>query len=895
MESSVESASSTSAGWSWTICLFTLGVFLGTFMPSMFLSWKSSLERKILRGLFGYRSSSFAPACPPLPMEEIAVTNEEPSTSKSIIERKSLLQQNDDYKYDVFLSFIGTDSSKNFTRFLNQSMIGKGISTFKVNKRLDEEAIDPIPPQHILQAIRASRISIVVFSRDYARSTWCLEELATIMDCSKDRLNQVVFPVYYDMERIHVQRQTGAYEDAFLLHSKKFKRQEVDRWRKAMDDLTNWRYWIIKKSSEIKDSESLVQQVLNKLVSKLSRCDSDDLVGNQLPPKVTNKDSHLSMITLISNANMYESPVSIGTDCSLISSSTLPKISSPTAPSLSKYRSHYSSSYSTYTPSYAPTWNISYPSRSSSADDSVRLRPSMGSKVINSNQSGQQNPPLRANNFLSSHVNERTTPASTSRMSKSDSHFSFATSSPRASSVAALPSTFLVAPRFGPLLDNKFSSSNIASASISNQSGKSSSQQRLYKYDVFLSFRGKSTRNNFANHLCNCLIRLGISTFSYDKRGEKEGDCIILPSQVLQAIQDSQISIVILTKDYADSIWCLEEMSAIVDNNSHLRGLNKGIIPIFYDLEHFSVRMDKRLHRDARVHRWKNALMSLANLQGQSVRNKPKFQEIENIIKMVMNRLGHKFSKSSDGLVGIQPRIECLENLLKLHSSDDEDDFRVLGICGMDGIGKTTYASVLYDTIFDHFDVCCFIENVSQIYRDGDAIGLQQKILHQISNEANLEIHSLFELSGFIRKRLSPNHKVLIVLDNVDKLEQLLQKLGISPKLLGIGSRIIITTRDEHILKVYGADEIHKVSLLDYNDAYELFLRQAFKDKSRNSGCMELVPEILEYAQGLPLAIKSLGSFFRTRDATIFEWEHAFESLRKKSKQSNFGHFSNKF
>ncbi|MED6170780.1 hypothetical protein PIB30_034356 [Stylosanthes scabra] len=823
---SVDEIPSAYASWSWTLCLFTIGVFLGTFMQNMFLSLKSSLESKLLRALLGYFSPSFEPVTSPPPPLPPRLPTEEPSTSKSS-ERGPPSSLRNYYKYDVFLSCIGTDSSGNFTRVLNQSMIGKGISTFKVDKKLDEEVVDPIPPQHILQAIIDSRICIVVFSRDYARSSWCLEEMATIVEFNKYRLNQVVFPVYYDVERRHVRRQlTGAYQDAFVLHLKKFKPHKVDRWKKAMDELTIKRsaWFIIKNSSELVDGERLIQGVLNKLGS------SSTHRSRSADDSVRLRPSMLSKVATSSQSCQGNSPLGSSNFLSYHNiNSSLRK--EPTTP---------------YSNRYTPSTTMN---KSRFEDGLVQRRPSMSSKVIKDRMLGQENPVAAT---LSSVYRSR-------------------------------PQTSLSAlTRFGSL-DKKFSRSDIASSassSMSYQSGKSSSQQCLYKYDVFLSFfRGKSPGDKFANHLCNCLTRLGISTFRYDKWEEKEGECNI-PSQILEAIKDSRISIVVLTRDYADSMWCLEEMSAIVDNSS-LRGLNKSVIPIFYDLDPHCVQMDKRL---ARVHRWNNALTSLVNLPGgQYVRNKPKFQEIENVIEKVMDILGHKFSKSSDDLVGIQPRIECLENLLKLHSSDDDDDdFRVLGICGMDGIGKTTYASLLYDTIFDLFDVCCFIENVSQIYRDSDAIGVQRRILHQISNEENLEIHSHFEISAFIRKRLSLNHKVLIVLDNVDELEQL-QKLGISPKFLGRGSRMIITTRDEHILKVYGADEIHKVSLLNYNDAHELFLRQALKDKSRNNVCVELiVPKILEYAQGLPLAIKSLGSFFSRRDyATVSEWEHAFEKLRK--------------
>ena len=100
---------------------------------------------------------------------------------------------------------------------------------------------------------------------------------------------------------------------------------------------------------------------------------------------------------------------------------------------------------------------------------------------------------------------------------------------------------------------------------------------------------------------------------------------------------------------------------------------------------------------------------------------------------------------------------------------------------------------------------------------------------------------SPIEISGIVRNRL-PNIKVLIVLDNVDEIEQL-ENLATKPKLLLKGSRMVITTTDEHILKVYEGDAlIHKVSLLNEKDACELFSRKALKSEEQSSGCVELIP-----------------------------------------------------
>jgi len=75
--------------------------------------------------------------------------------------------------------------------------------------------------------------------------------------------------------------------------------------------------------------------------------------------------------------------------------------------------------------------------------------------------------------------------------------------------------------------------------------------------------------------------------------------------------------------------------------------------------------------------------------------------------------LGNKFSTLPDDIVGMHSRVEELENLLNL---DSDDDVLVVGIWGMGGIGKTTLAKALYSKIFNQFDACSFIDNVSKIH-----------------------------------------------------------------------------------------------------------------------------------------------------------------------------------
>jgi hypothetical protein len=77
------------------------------------------------------------------------------------------------WNYDVFLSFRGEDTRKNFTDHLYFALRDAGIKIFIDDNELrrGEDLTS-----ELLRAIQGSKISVIVFSTNYAASRWCLEE-----------------------------------------------------------------------------------------------------------------------------------------------------------------------------------------------------------------------------------------------------------------------------------------------------------------------------------------------------------------------------------------------------------------------------------------------------------------------------------------------------------------------------------------------------------------------------------------------------------------------------------------------------------------------------------------------------------------------------------------------
>jgi len=96
------------------------------------------------------------------------------------------------WKYDVFLSFRGKDTRDNFTSHLYDALCRKQIKTFIDNDLERGEEIEPT----LLRTIEDSRISVVIFSKNYASSPWCVDELVKILEC-KRTCGQIVLPGFF--------------------------------------------------------------------------------------------------------------------------------------------------------------------------------------------------------------------------------------------------------------------------------------------------------------------------------------------------------------------------------------------------------------------------------------------------------------------------------------------------------------------------------------------------------------------------------------------------------------------------------------------------------------------------------------------------------------------------
>ncbi|XP_050253611.1 disease resistance protein RUN1-like [Quercus robur] len=415
-------------------------------------------------------------------------------------------------------------------------------------------------------------------------------------------------------------------------------------------------------------------------------------------------------------------------------------------------------------------------------------------------------------------------------------------------------------------------------------SSSTSAPRWTYEYYVFLSFRGSDTRKKFTSHLYEALKRNGITTFRDDESLDRGA---FIKPELLKAIEESKIAVVIFSRDYASSSWCLTELAKIVECMDKKK---LTVLPVFHDVDPSDVRNLRGTFEDAfakhlidnteNVQTWKDAVSDVAGISGWDLRDEPESTVIEKIIQWINYELDREVPSVSEHLVGMESRSQ---QMLDLCLRERLDCVRFIGICGIGGIGKTTLAREIYNQIFRDFEASSFIYNIREESENQRLVSLQKQLLSKILMSTQKNISNVDEGINALGKRFR-NKKVLIVLDDVNKEKQLKALAG-KDEWFGVGSIIIVTSRDRHLLRRHGVKHIYEAKELNDDEALKLFSWKAFKKPHPEENYVDLSKHFVRYAGGLPLALEELGSslFGRKPDA----WRSALDKLEAKPNRRN--------
>ncbi|KAL5553943.1 hypothetical protein UlMin_041344 [Ulmus minor] len=404
-----------------------------------------------------------------------------------------------------------------------------------------------------------------------------------------------------------------------------------------------------------------------------------------------------------------------------------------------------------------------------------------------------------------------------------------------------------------------------------SSSSSAAVEPRLPKHHVFLSFSGEDTRTKFTSHLYSALSEKYI-TFK-DDVNLKIGDAI--SPALLEAIEESEISIIIFSENYASSSWCLDELLHILKCKKEKA---RTVLPIFIGIDPSHVRHQKETYAAAfekhkerfkseKLREWRQALKEAAGISGcVSGEKKSESEIVEEVVERVRRELDSIKSKRSDdfkGLFGISERLEKIKSFL------DSQAVRVVGIWGMGGIGKTTLAKAVFSRFYYDFEGSCFAPNVRENARNKGLDTFKREVFSELLGEKNLNI-----FISDANDRLSRT-KVLLVLDDVESPKQLEDLVGDRDRFCP-GSKIIVTSRSK--LRV---DEEYEVEELNSNDACKLFYLNAFGHESCRRGFEEISDRVVKYTKGHPLALKLLGASVFYFLESIEDWVKELKKLKR--------------
>ncbi|CAM0871895.1 unnamed protein product [Alopecurus aequalis] len=253
----------------------------------------------------------------------------------------------------------------------------------------------------------------------------------------------------------------------------------------------------------------------------------------------------------------------------------------------------------------------------------------------------------------------------------------------------------------------------------------------------------------------------------------------------------------------------------------------------------------------------------------------------DNLNEMERQRSQDSFPElvTDEDLIGIEDNRRMLTGWLY----SDEIDSQVITVSGMGGLGKTTLVTNVYEREKVNFKAKAWMV-VSQTYT---VDALLRMLLRKIGCTSNIDRMDAHDLKEEIKEMLK-DRECLIVLDDVWDQEVYFQMRDAFQK--SRGSRIIITTRQNHVAALAPSTRRLDVKPLGDTHAFELFCRRVFyceKDHKCPNDLKKTATCIVDRCQGLPLAIVTIGSLLSSRPQTQHNWEQMYNQLRTELSNSN--------
>ncbi|GJR91790.1 NB-ARC domains-containing protein [Tanacetum coccineum] len=241
-------------------------------------------------------------------------------------------------------------------------------------------------------------------------------------------------------------------------------------------------------------------------------------------------------------------------------------------------------------------------------------------------------------------------------------------------------------------------------------------------------------------------------------------------------------------------------------------------------------------------------------------------------------------STSSSGgntQTGFKSRDKIFNDALKFLQDDDKT--RVIALCGMGGVGKTTLMNQLYKAAYDNkmfnWIVVVLIGKTPNLHAIQKAIAAHTGKPLTETDETLMATYLLKRFEALSEEK----EKCLVILDDVWKESKIkLKDIGLA-RPLPKGVKLLLTSRDESICREIAVDagfvpEVVRVDVLKEGEARDLFCRIADISAENDRDLYKIGCDIVKKCGYLPLAIEIIAATLIRQRKSV--WKRTLKCLK---------------
>ncbi|XP_047330064.1 probable disease resistance protein At5g63020 [Impatiens glandulifera] len=236
--------------------------------------------------------------------------------------------------------------------------------------------------------------------------------------------------------------------------------------------------------------------------------------------------------------------------------------------------------------------------------------------------------------------------------------------------------------------------------------------------------------------------------------------------------------------------------------------------------------------------------------------------------------------------LNFESRSKIMEDIIEMLL---DEETMLIGICGMGGIGKTTFAKQVLQKVNDSYNHLFEIQVMSTVSNSPNFNAIQQEVAHMLGSSLK-DVDGEIARAHHLRNAFS-NKKVVVLLDDVWKEFDLNAKgFPISKSDDGCCCKIIYTSRNKDLWS--GESNITKqefsLDALSFEEALNLFSIKVGLHGDDDTDFPlknKIARQIVDECKGLPLALEVTGGALVKKRK--YAWEDMFFKLRNQQLHSD--------